>query len=121
MYSMKNALVVDDEPDICRLLTLHLKSLGLRAEYVSSITEAKSRIAPSSYDIIFVDLNLPDGSGFDLLEALQQAKSTSRVIVISAYDVERKKALERGADGFVAKPFSKRTIELILNNLQLIN
>jgi DNA-binding response OmpR family regulator len=118
---MKKALVVDDELDICRLLTLHLKALGLDAEYVSTIGEAKTRISPAGYDVIFVDLNLPDGSGFDLLESLNLIHSTSRVIVISAYDVERKKALESGADGFIPKPFSKRTIELVLNNLQIIN
>lgn len=118
---MKKALVVDDELDICRLLTLHLKALGLDAEYVSTIGEAKTRISPAGYDVIFVDLNLPDGSGFDLLESLNLIHSTSRVIVISAYDVERKKVLESGADGFIPKPFSKRTIELVLNNLQIIN
>lgn len=118
---MKKALVVDDELDICRLLTLHLKALGLDAEFVSTIGEAKAKISPAGYEVIFVDLNLPDGSGFDLLESLDQIKSTSRVVVISAYDVERRKALECGADGFIPKPFSKRTIELVLNNLQIIN
>lgn len=118
---MKKALVVDDELDICRLLTLQLKSLGLNAEYVLTIGEAKAKISLAAYDVIFVDLNLPDGSGFDLLESLNAINSSSRVVVISAYDVERKKALECGADGFIAKPFSKRTIELVLNNLQIIN
>lgn len=118
---MKKALVVDDELDICRLLTLHLKGLGLNAEYVSTIGEAKAKISPAGYDVIFVDINLPDGSGFDLLESLNTINSSSRVVVISAYDVERKKALEYGADGFIPKPFSKRTIELVLSNLQIIN
>jgi len=117
---MKKALVVDDELDICRLLTLHLKTLGVDAEYVSTIGEAKAKISPAAYDVIFVDLNLPDGSGFDLLESLNAINSTSRIVVISAYDIERKKALDYGADGFVPKPFSKRTIELILSNLQII-
>lgn len=116
---MKKALVVDDELDICRLLTLHLKALGLQAEYVITIGEAKSKLSPEQYDIIFVDLNLPDGSGFDLLEALKEINASARVVVISAYDTERKKVMELGADGFIAKPFSKRTIELVLNNLQL--
>jgi two-component system OmpR family response regulator len=84
---MKKALVVDDELDICRLLTLHLKTLGLDAEYVSTIGEAKAKISPAAYDVIFVDLNLPDGSGFDLLESLNTINSTSRMVVISAYDM----------------------------------
>lgn len=117
---MKRALVVDDELDICRLLTLHLRALGLQTEYVVTISEAKDKLLPEQYDIIFVDLNLPDGSGFEILEALREINSASRVVVISAYDTERKKVMELGADGFIAKPFSKRTIELVLNNLQLI-
>lgn len=116
---MKKALVVDDELDICRLLTLHLKALGLQAEYVVTITEAKHKLTPAEYDVVFVDLNLPDGSGFDLLETLRDINASARVVVISAYDTERKKVMELGADGFIAKPFSKRTIELVLNNLHL--
>ena len=110
--------MVDDEVDICLLVTQHLTKLGYNASFSLTKAGALAKIASTSYDLLFVDLNLTDGSGYDLMKFLQDSKSTSKVIVISAQDSERQKALQRGANIFLSKPFSKRSIE---DSLQKLN
>ncbi len=117
---MTRVLVVDDEVEICLLLTQYLKKLGHEASFSLSITEALKEISKGSYDLLFVDLNLTDGSGYDLINAIQKNKSTPKVIVISAYDSERQKALQHGANLFLAKPFTKKAINESLQKLNFV-
>lgn len=114
---MTNALIVEDELDLCRLLSLQLKSLGISNEYVNTVKDAKFKIQHNHYDLMFLDLNLGDGSGFEVLSLVNDTKRDLNVVVVSAYDVERKKALDQGADFFVAKPFTKKTIELVVQSI----
>ncbi len=114
---MTNALIVEDELDLCRLLSLQLKSLGISNEYVNTIKDAKLKIQDNRYDLMFLDLNLTDGSGFEVLSLVNDTKKDLNVIVVSAYDVERKKALDQGADFFIAKPFTKKTIEHVVQSI----
>lgn len=118
---MVSVLVVDDEVEICLLVTQYLKKLGYEASFSLSIAEALVKISTTPYDLLFVDLNLKDGSGYDLMKVLQESKSSSKVIVISAYDSERQKAIERGANVFLAKPFTKKTIDESLQRLNFMN
>ena len=115
---MNRVLVVDDEVEICLLVTQYLKKLGYDTSFCLSIAEAAERIAATPYDLLFVDLNLRDGSGYDLIKALHKSQSATKVIVISAYDSERQKALQRGASYFLAKPFTKKSID---DSLQQLN
>lgn len=115
---MGGILVVDDELDICLLVTQYLRKLGYEASFSLTMAGALTKIARTSYDLLFVDLNLTDGSGYDLMKVLKDSKSTSKVIVISAQDGERKTALLRGANIFLSKPFTKRSIE---DSLQQLN
>jgi CheY-like chemotaxis protein len=115
---MSRVLVVDDEVEICLLVTQYLKKLGYDTSFCLSIAEAAEKIEAVSYDLLFVDLNLRDGSGYDLIKALHKSQLSTKVIVISAYDSERQKALQRGASFFLAKPFTKKSID---DSLQKIN
>jgi CheY-like chemotaxis protein len=118
---MGSVLVVDDEVEICLLVTQYLKKLGYETSFSLSIAEALVKISTTPYDLLFVDLNLKDGSGYDLMKVLRASKSSSKVIVISAYDSERQKAIERGANLFLAKPFTKKTIDESLQRLNFMN
>jgi len=90
---MSRVLVVDDEVEICQLVTTYLRKLGYDVTYSLSIAEATSKIATSYYDLLFVDLKLSDGSGYDVIKALRESNAHTKVIVISAYDNERMQAL----------------------------
>lgn len=115
---MAKVLVVDDEVDICTLLKRQLEKRGMEVSYCLTIGTAMETLASHRYDFIFVDLNLPDGSGYDLIAQLNQWGRQESVIVISAYDSERQKALQSGAHSFVAKPFTHKSIEATLQLLQ---
>ncbi len=117
---MGSVLVVDDEIDICMLVTRQLKSIGIKAEYALSIKEALSKTAFTPYDLYMIDLNLTDGSGFTLVQKLKEAQPNSRIIIISAYDHESKRAIKSGADLFVAKPLSKKTINDALHAVNFV-
>lgn len=117
--AMSRVLVVDDEVEICLLVTQYLRKLGYEVTYSLSIAEAVRKLSATPYDLLFVDLNLSDGSGYDVIEVLQESHSPTKIIVISAYDNERVKALQKGASLFLAKPFTKKAIDESLEKLQL--
>ncbi len=117
MLSMKKALIIDDEVDLCMLLSMQLKSLGIPNEYVNTIEEGKEKFRTADFEIIFLDLNLRDGSGFDMLNYMKDFPKIQKVIVISAYDNERRKVLESGADYFLPKPFTKKKVAQILDTI----
>ncbi|MBN7810302.1 response regulator [Algoriphagus sp. H41] len=114
---MKKALIIDDEVDLCMLLSMQLRSLGIANEYVNSITEAKEKFKNNRFGIVFLDLNLKDGTGYDMLEFISGFPKRQRVIVISAYDNERNKALDHGADFFLPKPFTKKKVAQIIDSI----
>ena len=114
---MNKVLVVDDEIDICLLVTKQLQSLGFDASYALSIKDALNKAHVNQYNLFFIDLNLTDGSGYDLLQSLQDLKVDSKIIIISAYDGEEKKAIQKGASLFLAKPFTKLSISESLQKL----
>lgn len=106
------ALIIDDELDICHLVCSMLTKEGLTCQTFNSFSDGKNDIEINSYDITLLDLNLPDGSGFDLIPVIKDKNRGGRLIVISAHDSdeERSRALKLGADGFISKPFSKKDI-----------
>lgn len=118
---MGKVLVVDDEIDICILLGRQLEKLGLDVSYCLTIKEAIEKLKEQSYNLIFIDLNITDGSGYDLISSIGDVNRNALVIVISAYDSEREKALQAGASWFVPKPFSKKSIKEALLKLQFLN
>lgn len=114
---MENVLLVDDEVEICLLLSGILQREGFNTSYALSLKEARERLSSGSYEVVFLDLNLPDGVGYQLIPAIRDLKEDTKIVVVSAYDVERKKAEEKGADYFVAKPFTRTKILDVLKQL----
>jgi CheY-like chemotaxis protein len=115
---MPTVLVVDDEVDICILLSAQLKSLGLQTSYCLTLKEANHKLSMSTYDLVFVDLNLTDGSGYNLIHFIRAVDKLTKIVVISAYEGERQKVLDVGASMFVPKPFTKKLILDALRKLK---
>lgn len=115
---MDKVLLVDDEVEICLLLSGILQRHGFKTAYALSLKEARELLATNSYDVIFLDLNLPDGIGYQLIPAIKDRSEDAKIIIVSAYDVEKKKAKEEGADYFISKPF---TTSKILEALKLLD
>lgn len=100
-------LIIEDEPILAEGITDHLTKENFVCETVHTYRAAVEKIHMYAYDCIVVDINLPDGIGFDLIEALKKAKSKAGIIVISARNsVEDKiKSLDLGSDDYLTKPF----------------
>ena len=111
-----NILVIEDEPDIRRNLEYNLGREGFKASSVGSLDEANEKLKSKKFDLILLDLMLPDGSGLDLCKKIKSNSETGAtpIIILTAKDDEVDKVVgfELGADDYVTKPFSVR--ELIL-------
>ena len=111
-----NILVIEDEPDIRRNLEYNLGREGFKASSVGSLDEANEKLKSKKFDLILLDLMLPDGSGLDLCTKITSNSVTQAtpIIILTAKDDEVDKVVgfELGADDYVTKPFSVR--ELIL-------
>ena len=113
--SLKEALIVDDEKDICFLLSNILKQANIQPVLAGSITEAEKILqTPNPFYYIFLDNYLPDGLGIDQIKKWKERYPSSHLIMITAHDSyeERNKAKGDGVEHFISKPFSR---EVILN------
>lgn len=117
--SNENILVIDDEVDICFLLGGILKRKKFKTTYGNTISEGLIKLKACSPKYLFLDINLPDGSGLDTIKKVKELAPEVKIIMISAYDGtnERITAKQQGADAFVSKPFNGETIYKMLNEL----
>lgn len=106
-------LVVEDDALTTRSLLQALSALGHTVDSFATFREAKSALAVDGFDLIVLDLGLPDGDGLQLLADLRQHGAATPVLVLSARDDirDRIKGLDRGADDYMAKPFSLAELE----------
>ena len=116
------ALVVDDEVDLCRLMQITLTKMGIKSDVAYDLAQAKAYWQDNEYDFCLTDLQLPDGSGLDLVKLISSS-STVPVAVITAHgsmDLAIE-ALKLGAFDFVNKPLElPRLRQLVENALKVI-
>jgi len=107
-----SALVIDDEPQIQRLLTVALQANGYRIAVANGGRQGLAAAAQQRHDVIILDLGLPDMNGLDVLKQLREWTQTP-VIILTVHDSEAEKveSLDGGADDYVTKPFN--TAELL--------
>lgn len=113
----KNALIIDDQLDICLLLEMILKLNQITAIYTCSLTETWDVLAKYSPSFIFIDHNLPDGFGFDHITKLREMAPKAVIIAMTAQitpafirDVKNK-----GADFFLEKPFTIKQVSTLVS------
>lgn len=117
----KKVLIIDDEVDICFLIAAILKKQNFFSACAYSISTGMEKIKEIKPDILFLDINLPDGSGLDIIHSIKASSPNIYIIVISAYDNERMHAYEKGADFFISKPLNSHVITKSLEDLQLLS
>lgn len=108
----KHILVVDDDDAIRNSLAIALKLNGFETSLAATLEEAHTQLESIENHLILLDLDLPDGSGFELLEHVRQAQSDLPVIVLTATLDEDSayKGLEMGAQDYVRKPFGVKEL-----------
>lgn len=116
-----SALIVDDEPEICILLKAILKGLNYSADYSITLEDGLEKKEAIQPDIVFLDMNLPDGNGISKIKDFKNGEKSPKVIMISAYDMpgDRANAFSEGVDYFLSKPFTRQQIKETLQNLTL--
>ena len=116
------ALIVDDEPDIRELLAITLERMEIESRSAGTLEEAHQLLKSENFQLCLTDMNLPDGSGIQLVQTIQRNFPHLPVAVITAYgSVETAIiALKAGAFDYVSKPVElSRLRDLVRNALQL--
>lgn len=109
----EKALIIDDETDICYLLSGILKQKNIQSVFAGSLGEIdRILLSPDNFGFIFLDNHLPDGLGISYIQRLKKRFPETKVIMITAHDgiADKIKAEQNGADYFIGKPFSREII-----------
>jgi two-component system OmpR family response regulator len=113
------ALIIDDETDICYLLGSVLKKRHIESKYVNNLKDAAKILESNEPEIIFLDNHLPDGLGVNFIGHIKRFHPLTKIVMITAHDTndDKQKAFKEGVDYFIGKPFSKETVNTIMENL----
>jgi CheY-like chemotaxis protein len=106
------ALIIDDETDICYLLKGILRHKNIDAAYVSTLAEGKLYLTHHDPTIIFIDNHLPDGYGIEQVRQIKTNYPDCKIVMITAHDTstDRERAYQEGVDFFIGKPFTRDII-----------
>jgi two-component system sensor histidine kinase/response regulator len=101
-------LVIDDEKGIQRGCARALEPAGYRVEVLGTLAEGREKLGQADYDLVLLDVMLPDGQGIDLLPVIKQQDPDTVVVIITGFaTVELAvQAIKQGAYDFIAKPFT---------------
>jgi len=106
----KRILHVDDELDTLKVVKIILEKEGFEVDSVESGKDALKKVDLDSYDLIILDIMMPDMSGWDLFTRIMKIKSEYRVIFLTVLDISDsrfKKLKEHGIKDYITKPFDK--------------
>jgi CheY-like chemotaxis protein len=114
----KNALIIDDDHLVCWALQKEFTGLGFSTRVVKNGSEALSELPRQSYDIVFLDIHLPDANGMTLLGEIERISPNTTVIIMSGdvSETNRERAFAGGALQFLEKPFDLSEIHGILKS-----
>lgn len=117
------ALIVEDEIDICFLLTGILRNKNLQTTFVNTLKDARHTLSSLRPAILFLDNNLPDGLGIDFIYQIKKENPSTKIVIITADDTiaDKTRALKAGADIFIGKPFTRDTINKTIDKLMTEN
>ncbi|ELV08425.1 sigma-54-dependent Fis family transcriptional regulator [Wohlfahrtiimonas chitiniclastica] len=118
---MYKALIIDDEENICELISMSFLSIDIECVEAYSVSDAIVALQNEAFDVCLTDLKLPDGSGFDVLRYIQDKVPNLPVAMMTAHgNVESAiEALKLGAFDFISKPFEINALrKLALNAVQ---
>ncbi|MEA3056906.1 MAG: diguanylate cyclase [Actinomycetota bacterium] len=105
-------LIADDDAAVRRLVSNRLERQGVSVTVAETGATALAELRHTAFDVAILDLELPDGSGLDLLRSLRELDAHTHVIILSAVrsEADRVQALDLGADDYVVKPFFVREL-----------
>lgn len=113
---MKKILLIEDDKALSNGICLALKTNEIEISQCFDLLSAKKRCLEQPFDLLILDINLPDGNGLDLLKVIRQNLATP-IIMLTAKDMETDivTGLEMGADDYITKPFSLAVLRARVN------
>ena len=112
-------LIVEDELELLNSTCVYLQKEDFVCEAASNFFEAEDKLLSYNYDVVILDINLPDGNGLDLLRHLKEKAPETGVLIVSAKDSLDDKliGLDLGADDYITKPFHLAELNSRVNSL----
>jgi two-component system, OmpR family, phosphate regulon response regulator PhoB len=118
---MERVLIVDDDPDILRLVSYNLTHAGYEVQTASTGRKALELVQKQPPDLIVLDLMLPELDGTEVCRTLRQQIPSRRIPILmltaKAEEIDRVVGFELGADDYVSKPFSPRELVLRIKSI----
>jgi len=116
---MKMLLLVEDNPQIVKGLRFTLESEGFSLTVAGSVNQAQTALFNSEFQLIIVDLTLPDGSGIEIVRLSKEIFPETPVLILTARDSENDvvEGFDSGADDYIIKPFRNRELISRIQNL----
>ncbi len=113
---VRKVLVVDDEAVVVNSIRRSLARKAFKVEEAFSAKEAMSRVASGNYDVVLLDMRLPDADGLELVSDIRKARPRLRIVIITGYaSIETAvEAIKRGAHDYMAKPFTPEELYAVM-------
>lgn len=108
----RNILVVEDNPEIANLLSMHLKDINCEVDVKNDGLEGLQQALSNDYDLIILDLMLPNLDGVEICQKIRSKENYTPILMLTARtsELDRVLGLEVGADDYLTKPFSIREL-----------
>lgn len=116
---MAKILIVEDDPQIAKVLKLNLKLSGHETESVTTISDAWETLRKDHFDLMCLDIGLPDGSGIELCEKVRSNGDEIPILFMSARTDEATvvKGITTGGDDYIRKPFGMEELKARMNKV----
>jgi two-component system, OmpR family, response regulator len=110
-------LLIEDEALLGDAVQCHLSRAGHAVDWMRNLADASVALATTGYNVVLLDLHLPDGQGFDLLKGMRSGGDRRPVIILTARDQigDRIRGLDLGADDYLVKPFDLNELQARLH------
>ena len=114
---VEQIFLLEDDAALGRGIAMALSGPGRAVTQADTVARAREALAGAGFDLLILDINLPDGSGLELLRALRQSGDRTPAILLTANDLELDEVagLEAGADDYITKPFSLAVLRARVN------
>jgi DNA-binding response OmpR family regulator len=108
----KKAIVIEDDPNIAELLSMHLEDLDFVIDHIAEGNAGYEAAANTDYDLVLLDVMLPGMDGMEICRKLRMIKPRLPIVMLTAKgdELDRILGLELGADDYITKPFSVREL-----------
>jgi two-component system NtrC family response regulator len=111
---MANILIIDDDEMLCDMMTTMVSQMGHSATFANTLKDGLKKASSEEFDVVFLDVRMPDGNGLDILPAIRETFSSPEVIIITGFgDPDGAElAIKNGAWDYIEKPSSIKAMTL---------